>query len=371
MIAGLTDKIIVRRAGKIRAGKREEGGKMINTPHFLLHDAPQLIPVLGEKPTEIYFTVLSNRYQDFFRDDLRWYSKNELMCVSTHEKGKAPTAAYMSFNDAPGVKNTPHPAFPKARERSCLYKSCPQYLEGKCGEHFFLDMIIPQYSLGPVFQLDNTSLLAIMNVYSAIQGAVRASMGRLQGEIFRLYKKEIPVSFADLEKMKKFNRDQAVIHLEHIPFETYEKKFQGKISIENWSALMGLRSGAISTEYEIGSDEAAQIEAAPQRASLPSPDEQDKIEGEVLARANNETVVKLLDQLSAMTGVPNTEENRIKLARNVNPPTVEGIVTYVNSRIAKAKKEKAATDPVTDKMTPPQVDHKPVNAAAAAGGTLF
>lgn len=351
MIIGLTDKIIIRRAGKVRAGLREDSGKMINTPTFLLHDAKELIPVLGEKPTEIYFTVCSNKYQDFFRDDLRWYNKSELLCVSTHELGKAPTAAYLSFNDAPGVKNTPHSHFPKARERACLYKNCQQYLEGKCGEHFFLDMIIPQYSLGPVFQLDNTSTLAIVNIHSAILAAQRANMGvggRLQGEIFCLYKKEVPVSFTDFEKQKKYNRDQAIIHMRHVPFAEYEAKFKDKISPENWMALMGLRSGAIKTEYELtGGEEVAQLEA-PQRASLPSPDEQTRIEAEVKERANDETVISLLNQLSTLTGVPNTEENRIKLARNVNPPTVEGMTTYINSRIAKAKKDKKAVEQVLE-----------------------
>jgi len=365
-IFGLTDRITFRRDGKIRAGTRDEAsGKMENSPHFLLHDAPQLIPVLGENPTEIYFTAYTDNATEFFRDDLRWYSRNELLCV-----GDGRMAAYKSFNDVPGLKQNQHPRDPKARERTCLYKNCPQYLEGKCGEHFFLDMVIPQYSMGSVFTLDNTSVFAVINISSAIQKATLATGGRLAGQIFRLYKKVIPVNFTDVAKAKKFNRDQAVIHMDYVPVEYLPQKVKDGISADNWAALMGLKNGTTRLNVSLPApDAAAQLAAPEAHQSLPSPDDQRKEEDALRERANNATVVKLLDELSALTGVPNSEENRIKLARGVTPPTVEGMATYIRGRIQKAKKDKA-TESETAK--PPVAAAQPdLTTQAAVSTTLF
>jgi hypothetical protein len=373
MIYGLTDKFIPRRDGKIRAGTRDEATKkMDNTPYFLLHDAPQLIPVLGENPKEIYFTVWTDNKDEFFRPDLRWYTRNELVCV-----GDGRTAAYRAFEDVPGVKQTAHPRDPKARERSCLYKSCPQYLEGKCGEHFFLDIIVPQYSMGSVFTLDNTSLYAILNIHSAIQKALLASGGKLSGQIFKLSKKIVPIGFTDVAKAKKYNRDQAVIHVDYVPLEFLPKSIQEKITPDNQSALMGLRNGLIKITDSLPSLDQAQAVSSEAPTALPSPDEGAKEELLLQSRANDPTVVKLLDELSKLTGVPNSEDNRLKLARNVTPPTVEGVVTYIKARINKVKKAipteltKEEAEVVKANLGIPPVETKPANGAAAANGTLF
>lgn len=359
MIHGLTDRIAFRRDGKIRAGTRDEGsGKMDNTHHFLLHDAPQLIPVIGEHPKEIYFTTYTDDSHEFFRDDLRWYTKTELVCV-----GDGRTAAYKAFGDLPGVKQTPHPRDAKSRERTCLYRNCPQYLEGKCGEHFFLDIVVPQYSMGSVFTLDNTSLFAIINISSAIQKAALATGGKLAGQMFKLSKKVIPVAFTDMAKAKKFNRDQAVIHLDYVPLEYLPPEVKDKITPDNWAALMGLRNGTTRVALNLPfPDQTPQIAADEQHVSLPSPEEKVKEDVAIKERANNPIVVKLLDELSSLTGVPNSEENRIKLARNVTPATTEGVVQYVKGRIQNAKKLK----PEPEVVKPPVVPQ-----SAAATPTLF
>ena len=340
MIYGLTDRITFRRDGKIRAGTRSDAGKLDNTHHFLLHDAPQLISVLGEHPKEIYFTAYTDVVSDFFRPDLRWYNTNELVCI-----GDGRTAAYKAFNDVSSLKQNAHPRDPKSRERHCLYKTCPQYLEGKCGEHLFLDMVIPQYSLGSVFTLDNTSIYAVINCNSAIQKALVATGGKLAGQFFKLYKKIIPVGFIDFAKEKKFNRNQAVIHLEFVPFEHMPKEILDKISQDNLAALHAIRVGSIRVNAQLPSPDAgAQIGAPEQHQALPSPDEQNAEEARTKERANNPTVIKLVEELSALTNVPNSEENRIKLARNVKPPTVEGIIAYTKDAIQKKKKALAAAE---------------------------
>jgi len=366
MIIGLTDNVNFRRDGKIRAGTRdEESGKMDNTPHFLLHDAPQLIPILGEHPKEIYFTVPTNDVDRFFRPSLRWYTRNELMCVSTHEPGKQ-IAAYLSFGDAPGVKQNAHPTWPKARERQCLYKTCPQYIEGKCGEHFFLDMIIPQYSMGSVFTLDNTSINAVVNVDSAIKKGFLASAGKLAGQIFKLSKKIVPISYTDMAKAKKYNRDQAVIHMDYIPWDHVPEEVKQKIRPDDLAALKGLRTGSIRLNFNLPSPDAPQGLTGPEPvAALTSPEAAVSEEEALKERANNPTVIKYVEELAGLTGVPNSEENRMKLARNVSPPTAEGIVAYVKGRIQKLKKEKAESEAAK----PPVAATQP--EAAAANQTLF
>lgn len=352
MIHGLTDKITFRRDGKIRAGYREEGGKMVNTTHFLLHDAEQLIPVLTDKPTEIYFTVHSDDPNGFFQDSLRWYTKSELVCV-----GDGRSAAYMGLGDVPGVSQTKHPVMPKSRVRTCLYQTCPQYVEGRCGEHFFLDMIIPQYSMGSVFTLDNTSKIAILNVNSAIHKGILASGGKLSGQIFRLYKKEIAVGYTDVEKGKRYNSDKAVIHMDYVPFEVYERTFKAKISADNWAALMGLRS----RETRFVQSQAADPLPAPEvRQALPSPEKQNQEAVELLERANHPSVVELIEKLATLSGTPNSEENRVKFARAF--ADVKTMVDYLQKKI-KSLTPKEEKQPLPPPPTPA--------ATQGAPATLF
>jgi hypothetical protein len=248
----------------------------------------------------------------------------------------------MGLGDVPGVTQSKHPVMPKARTRQCQYQSCQQYVEGRCGEHFFLDMIVPQYSMGSVFTLDNTSKIAILNVNSAIHKGILASGGKLAGQIFRLYKKEIPVGYTDHEKGKRYNSEKAVVHMDYVPFEVYERNFKDKVSPDNWAALMGLRGREAKLVQNIQPEA---LEAPVERQALPSPQEQRNEEAELLERANHPSIVALLDKLSGLMGVPNSEENRIKTARAF--PDVNTMADYLKKKIAsvKPKEEKQPLPP--------------------------
>ena len=194
-IIGLTDRPVLRRDGKIRAGKKD-GAKLVNTEHFLLHDAPELNGVLGETATEIFFTVHSDNPLDFMKSDLRWYSASQLLCMSMHnapgDKGEdmGSVAAYFGTGqDLPGLRQQQFPRIQKARTRVCNYKSCPEYVQGKCTEHMFLDVLVPQCSMGAIFTLDSTSINAILNAHSTFTKAWTRYGGKLSGQIFRMYKK--------------------------------------------------------------------------------------------------------------------------------------------------------------------------------------
>ena len=139
-IIGLTDRPLLRRDGKIRAGYKEDGtNKLVNTDHFLLEDAPQLAGILGDTATEVYFTVHSDNPTDFMKTDLRWYNSSQLLCRSMHnapdEKGQTmgSVAAYMGIGaDVAGLQQRQFPGLAKSRVRVCNYKSCPNYVQQQC-----------------------------------------------------------------------------------------------------------------------------------------------------------------------------------------------------------------------------------------------
>jgi hypothetical protein len=355
MIIGLTDSKKLRRVGKIRAGKKEEkGGREfpVNTPDFLLHDAPQLIPILGEHPTEIYFTPYSSDLNLVAQNDLRYYTKTELMCI-----GDGGVAAYFPNGDASGVKASPgyvremrdgnmvHRPMPRSRERTCLYKTCPDYQQGKCSEHLFLDMLVPQYSMGSIFTLENTSITGLLNVMGAFNGGLIASRGNIAGQIFRIFKYEDKIPFQNKDgKMGK--RDAFLIGMEHVPLETYLRKFEGKISEDSLLALMDLRNGTASV-------------APAEQVALPAPGPASHMddgaeEARLREMANAPHMIEQFEKLSSLMSVPNSEENRLKTAKAF--PDQQRMFDYLKKRVKELSPEVA----VEAKLP------KPVAAAASA-----
>lgn len=340
MIKGLTDTFVIRRDGKIRAGYKQDGerGALKNTKHFLLHDAPQLIPVLGESPEEIYFTVYTDNVQAVAQHDLRSYSKSELLCL-----GNGETAAYFANGDAEGVRQRPHAKFAKSRERVCQYKQCGDYAEGRCSEHLFLDMVIPQYSMASLFTLDNSSINGLLNVLSALNKAQIRHAGKISGQIFRLYKQDMDMTYQNPKTGAKSKSPRPVIHMEYVPFETYERMFRDKISNEDWEALLALRSRTMlvgSANVLEGPSAQTQLEApvAGPQSQLTGPDQSD--EDVVRERANNPTVIALFDELAELRGKANTEEARINTAKMV--PGVQALIDWLKKSIAADKKKRAA-----------------------------
>ena len=356
MIKGLTDTLALRRDGKIRSGTKDNSGKLNNTPYFLLHDAPQLIPALGENPTEIYFTLYTDNLAAVAKHDLRWYSRSELSCV-----GNGEIAAYSGTSDVAGVRQKPHPIMNKHRERACVYRQCPEYINGMCSEHLFLDMLIPQYSMASMFTLDNSSISGLLNVLSALQKAQIKHSGRVAGQIFRLFKKDAEISFQNPKTGQKSKRLVPVIHMEYVPFAEYEKKFRDKISTDDWESLVALRSrtSIIMTQLGLSGQDAPELLEAPlQQIQLPGPEKSD--EEYIRERANDPLVMPLFDELAALLGKPNSEEARYNTAKQ--EPSVPMLVDKLKGWIFATKKKNAATQAATQaalekaKETIPQIE---------------
>lgn len=372
-IKGLTDKPVIRRDGKIRSGFKEtRNGREVpvNTDYFLLHDADVLIPVLGEKPTEIFFTVYFDDINAVAPNDLRWYTKSDLQCL-----GDADTAAYMGSNEVAGLRQeqgyivtgknrdgSPRKqSMPKSRLRTCAYKSCPDYMRGDCSEHIRLDMIIPQYSMGSMFTMENTSINGLLNIIGALDKTRMANIhrgGKVSGEIFRLYKDKVSLPYENPKTGQRSRSDRDVVHMVHVPFEWYEKNYKDKCPPGSWDALMALRLASTLVPDQAlflnAPDNTAQLPppggAVGTAAALPPPNNDEEI---IRARANDPLVLPLFEELAALLNMPNSEAKRIATAKQC--PDVQKLMDRLKALLAAKKKEKAQA----------QAAEQPAPAAAA------
>jgi hypothetical protein len=365
MIKGLTDNMRLRRDGKVRSGSKNAQGYPTNSPTFLLHDAPGLSSVLGDKPTEIFFTVGSDEIEKAAQNDLRYYTKSELVCM-----GNGESAAFFALGERQGVSNEQVPGM-RARKRTCNYKSCSDYIQGNCSEHVMLDMVIPQYSMSSIFTLESTSIIAVMNIVSCLTKSYRGRMGKIAGEIFRIYKDKQDVKFIDTKSGKNASRETDIVNMQHVPFDIFEKEHRSKISDDNWEVLMfwrGLPSGRIDrlmlpetqATLQINGETVPQLEAPKiQGKSLPDPAAQ---EDALKARANAPEAAPWFDKIAKLAGKPNTEAVRIATAKNFSD--VGQVVDYLKTKIKEMEKKAANVTP------PPQVGTTTVVAPGAADNLL-
>jgi len=363
MIIGLTDKPVIRRDGKIRCGTGPKTGGFKNSPHFLLRDAEQLIPVLGAEPTEIFFTFHSDNPSEVAKIDLRWYSQTKLLCQSMHNttdktKPIGQWAVYRGQNEVPGMTQEPYLGLARTRKRQCDYKGCAQYQTGDCGEHLFLNIMIPQYSMGSIFTLDSVSILAVVNALGLFEKAGTQHGGKFSGEIYRMFKKEVESEFFDTNAGKDVKRKQLVVQFAQVNYQDYITRFGNKISPENMHALEALRArGHVGNRsiYSLASDLSRQQEPLAlvdhsfeeDLEALPSPEQvsapltplgggDDKA---IKDRGNHPALAALFVELSTLAKVDNSELNRYNVAKTVN--SVENLATYLKAKIAEHKKRLA------------------------------
>ena len=349
MIKGLTDNMKLRRDGKIRAGKKSAQGYPVNSPTFLLHDAPGLSTVLGDLPTEIYFTVGSDEIEKTAQNDLRYYTKSELVCL-----GNGEAASFFALGDKPGVSTEQVPGI-RARKRVCAYKSCPDYISGNCSEHVMLDMVIPQYSMSSIFTLESVSIIAVMNIISCLTKTYRGRMGKIAGEIFCIYKDKQDVKFLDTKSGKNQSRETDIVNMRHVPFEEFTEKFRTKISDDNWETLMfwrGLPPGRIDRLMIPGENTLAlpQADSTPMlegpttstAKGLPDPAAQ---EAALKERANHPSAAEWFEKAAKISGKENSEHFRMATARHF--ADVGQMVDGIKKRIKELEKTTQSPPPQT------------------------
>jgi len=362
MIKGITDSCSFRRDGTIRAGLPKKGKRVgENDNRFHLRDAPQLIPILGENPNEIYFTVYWDHMEACIPSDLRYYVASELVCQSTHELGDV--AAYHQNGDVAGVFQEPHPRIPRARMRRCQHKRCPDYISNKCSETMRIEMVIPQYSMASLFTLWTRSINLILDADSCFKKTAIQTAGKLSGQIFRAYKLVKDMPYENVKTGVKGKSPKDVISVEFIPFEAYEAKFRKNISDETWEALLALRGRHVANTKPL------ELNAAPEPAKPVDPSKSigavarltaDPAAEDVVVkeRANHEAVIPLFQELGKLLGKNPVEAIRIATARNFSD--VGKLTNYLKGKIAEEKKKVTAV--VKDKARAIAAPNKPISA---------
>lgn len=367
MIKGITDSGGFRRDGFIRAGYPKKGkAPGENSEHFQLRDAPQLIPVLGENPSEIYFTVYDDHLEAIAPHDLRKYAANDPVCIGDGQQA----AFFANASDVSGLTQQPHPFMAKSRLRHCLYKNCPDYQAGDCHETIRIEMVIPQFSMASLFTLWNRSINLILDAISCFKKTQIQTAGKLSGQIFRIYKVKKKMPFQNVNTGRRGRSEKDVISMEYVPFGVYEEKFRNKITDENWAALIALRERhCTSTDYS-----RLALEAPQAQAQLPGPMEQALVESPtdqedaVKKRANHEVVLPLFEQLGALVNKEPTEALRIATAKNFSD--VGKLADYLKKKIASEKKNRAAKEDVvaeTAPTIPPATVQSPVPSQTGQG----
>jgi len=393
-IIGFNDTLRLRRNGKIRAGYKDEknNNKLINTDYFLLHDAPGVAESIGEKPTEIYFTMYTDSINDVCVTDLRWYNQSQLMCKSMHgapdENGvdMGMVAAFRGVGiEAKGLMNKPFPRIDAARVRQCSYKGCQDYVLGKCSEHMFLNFMIPQHSMGEVFTLDSTSLNAILNASDVLYKAM-IRYGRISGQIFKMYKAPGEIKFQKKDGSQGKSEAQ-MVYFSVVDFNEYEHKFKNSIKPDDWEALMNMRS----SHYALGNVRRALSGSNPAE-ELQAPDEQSRLEASknnlllagagagdeeaLRAKAMDPALTPFFEEYGSLIGKEATEKIRIATMRSL--ATVEEGIKYLKTKIKEVKKAKGtAPATVADKAAaieqapPPQLTDVPPPVPPEGPGSSF
>lgn len=422
MIIGITDTIRPSIAGTVRCGSKDETrGFPKNSPYFLLHDAEELIPALGEKPTEIYFTVLFNDMDSFLTQDLRYYTKNDLVCRSRHETGSAVASYYGSSSNkfdsnVAGLTTATFPNVLNALVRNCAVRSCPDFIAKRCKVNTNLSFVVPHHSMTRIFNLPNTSNSALYSIASAFEERKRkayalmaskqylAQAGQQEeadkikittlfaGEIFRLVKVKEDTKYFDQNGAKKTAKDQDVVYCEHVPFAKYLELFADKISSDDMSILMALQTGinmhnsrSLQFNQQGGlmieapsSEEQVLLGGAPQ-ALLPEVSgvqSEPQGVGEISTQApaavaakavslediaESERLAPLFSEISALLGLENTAGNRVATVRIHK--SLEKTEKYLNDKIKELKKKQAAAPKAETK---PQQEAKTVKATVVA-----
>ena len=383
-IIGLTDQPTLRRDGKIRSGYKE-GNKLINTDYFILDDAPGLEEVLGKNPKEIYCTVYSptDHREDFHKLDLRWYNSSQLLCKSMHNapdlngQDMGSVAAYFGVgSDVQGLQQAQFPRMNRARTRICNYKGCPDFKTGKCTEHMFLDIIIPQFSMGSIFTIDSTSINAVLNTLSGFEKA-KLRFGRLSGSIFKIFKAPGEITYQKQDGSQG-KREAQIVHITPISFGEYEAAFRSKIKPEDWASLMALRSTALRQPSMNGNllasppsqEEYEQLNAP----RLPPPVEEgaavteipELTQDDLSKRANDPAIVPLFEEYGRLIGREATPEVRMATMKNI--PSVEAGITYLKNKIKEVKKKANKQETTPAAQTPPQPPPVEQGGAVQPGG---
>jgi len=370
MIHGFTDRFLARYDGKIRAGYRDPStGYPKNAPHFLLHDAPQLIPILGNNPKEFFCSFLFDDLEAVVPNSLAYYKKSGLVC-----RGDGQNAAYYETpnGNIHGLTNKPHPSIPGAFQRRCDFKDCPDLISRNCKPSFKLNIIIPQYSAMSIFALPNTSYNGLTNVVDCLQKAFVRNNRKLAGHIFRIYKKEVEVRYMNTKSGKVEQKEHFVVAMEYVDGPKAQHLLGTTVKSEDLKLLESFRSRPPINGNEFKNLLALDDESDDVGEALPPPvnigaalltNEPVNKNGDSdwATLANSPILADLFAKCASYAGIENTEAARIATVKHTkgNIQQAHDILKDKLKKYEKAAKEKVEAAQIAS--TPAE----PIRTAAA------
>jgi hypothetical protein len=330
--------------GKIRLGEKKisQGGKEypVETPHFVLTDAPDVARVYGDAPTSIDCFFISDDPNEVMPYWYKWYAGGakdkdgkmvggRLQCY-----GNGEVAHHMAKRD-PVTRVVP--------TRTCLAEKCTDWIvNGKqqCRPSMSVYVLVPLASLFGVYQIDTNSVSAINNFISIV-GSIKAQWGVLKNIPFRIYREPTNIQFVD-----KDGKSQSRVHyvLNIVP---NKEGFLAKHGDLMRNTLLELSSGAAMAVPTQKLLEESTNDIIVEEVGAKPPG--------IEAIAEDPELAPLFVKLTALKGKANSPKTRQLTARQFEKATdIKGaLMNYLNTQIADAEAKAKAAATVEHKASPP------------------
>ena len=237
-IKGISDVKVLPRLGKIRTGIKKKNSKGTEypeeVPYFVLNPLEEeldkngnptgnmrenehikaLIDMYGDKPNELQvvfpvddLALVADPYMKWWGGNVK-KKKSKLLC-----KGDGEYAIYKGGQHVAGLDGQiPEHLRASGFNRICNKDLCPQAQQGLCKPNMNLRVVIPDYSLYGVFQIDTTSVQAISEILTAIDVARNAlrleGVSKISGVPFRLFRERRNNSYDNVNYVLKLEVNQ-------------------------------------------------------------------------------------------------------------------------------------------------------------------
>lgn len=333
--------------GKIRLGVRKtnRAGKEYpsSVPHFVLKDAPELIPIYGETPTEIDILFPSDDpevcipyYYMWFAGGIKDKDGNvvggKLQCYGNGEK------AWQIAKRDPVTRIAP--------ERECLAEKCPDWKKNgtqQCKQTMKIHVMIPRASLYGVYRIDTTSWNTINAMVNQVT-MMKNAFGRLAGIPFRLVREPTNTRYMD-DKGKEKSSVQYIVKI--YPNQEFYKQHGEK--------LRGDVQNLLGSGRQLFNPPPEQLIESPVEDNFPVLEDksQQNIQEQIAEKlADDKDLGDLFAKLTKLRGRRNTKQIRKLTAKkfeNEDDPKA-ALKAYLESEVSKsaAPQQPAAEAPKTE-----------------------
>ncbi|NDC22621.1 MAG: hypothetical protein EBZ49_00600 [Proteobacteria bacterium] len=349
-IKSFEDQARVPIIGKIRLGEKKvsQNGKEypVETPHFVLTDAPGVEAVYGKNPTSLDVVFLDPEPQNVMPYFYKWYSGGvkdkdgkmiggQLQCY-----GDGQEATYLLKRD---------PATRHAPKRPCLAEQCPDWKNSRgiqqCRPSMSVYAMLPLVTPTGVFQIDTNSIASIRNFVSVL-GHIRKVAGRVNDMPFRIYRAPTSITFTDSDG-KKQSRVHYVMQIEYN--EQFAKEHGAQVR-QVLDAIRGRMLAPAKELIEASTNEVLELESG--AAEVQEPADTSKLLSE------DPDLLPLFDELAVLMKKPeaNTSKTRHLTVRKFESAKDQksAVADYLKTRIAELQDKAKVQVPPKPQKTVPQ-----------------